>query len=555
MADAQALYTQALAAIEAGNTKQAIQLLQQSLEQDSYNLDGWIKLAEIMPDNDIKYEVLEQILQIDPNNEFANSEWDRLNEATESGGFGAEKAAAPLAAADTDFLDEVRGENQEGKRQKTSRQPTAKSSSNLSKLADMKSIGPIQLDDELVPGITNREAGIVGGSLLLFTLLMCFITYSVISGANRQDANIIARETARVFGLTQTLDANATNIVSTFAAETQVAADLTATMAALVSPTPTLSGGLVRATEILPTPTLEPTVFTSRVFSAPPASIPGNILVWGGQNPASSRYLFLYRMNAGSDERIALNNEMVESPSVDTIGSRLVYMRYHSELTTTVMDMVPANDAARFPDILDLKFGSVINLSQPSLAASGNYLVFIGTSQDTGGSEVFLWDFLNEVLLRLTTDGSYVSAAVNSTGTKIVAVREEPSGSDLILLDRESATEGSSALQIRLTDNRGSVTESHVEFATDGSRILYTVTANNNSDIMSMDMTTFADTPLVNTPANEMYPHFSPDNRFVVYSANPTGAYNVYILDTISGQTYQLTESTREAYYAAGWYN
>jgi hypothetical protein len=549
MTEAQALYNQALKAIEAGDTKKGMDLLHQSLGLDGYNLNGWVKLAEIMPDSDVKYEVLEQILQLDPNNEFANSEWDRLNQVEEAGGFNPAPVAAPITMGDTDFLDDVRSDS---KRQKTSRQSTTKMPVNL---PNIKSIGSIQMDEEVVPGITNRDIGVVGGGLLVFTLLMCFITYSVISGANRQDASIKAQETARVLGITQTLEANATNIVATFAASTQVAADMTATINALVSPTPTQFSGLVNATEIPPTPTLEPTVFTSRVFSMPPAGLPGNLLVWGGSNPASTRYLFLFRVNPSTGERVPLNDEMLVSPSVDGIGSRLVYMLYQSSTNSTVMNLVPANDAAASPEILDLKFGSVRDSSAPSISSTGNYLTFIGTSPDTGGSEVFLWDFLNNVLLRVTTDGSYVEAAVAPVGTKIVAVREEGGGSDLILLDRESATEGVAALQIRLTDDRGATIESDMEFSTDGARMLYSASVNGSADIMMMDLATFESTPVINSPADEVMPHFSPDNRFIVYSANPTGTYNLFIFDTISGQTYQLTESTREAYYAAGWYN
>jgi Tol biopolymer transport system component len=167
-----------------------------------------------------------------------------------------------------------------------------------------------------------------------------------------------------------------------------------------------------------------------------------------------------------------------------------------------------------------------------------------------------LWDFLNEQLTQLTNDGAnYVSAAVSLTGTKIVAVREVSGGVDLMLLDRENVGEGQVARSIVLTDNRGEVLEGDVEFATDGTRIIYSAATNGNGDIMMMDMTTYNISPVITSEANEIYPHYSPDNRYIVYSANPTGVFNLFVLDTIALQTYQLTEQTREPVYAAGWYN
>ena len=42
MATAQELYEQALEAIDSGDIKQGMDLLGQSLAEDSYNLDGWL---------------------------------------------------------------------------------------------------------------------------------------------------------------------------------------------------------------------------------------------------------------------------------------------------------------------------------------------------------------------------------------------------------------------------------------------------------------------------------------------------------------------------------
>ena len=561
MADAQELYQQALKAIEAGNTRKGQELLRQSLALDAYNLDGWVKMAEVMPDDELKYEILEQILQLDPNNDFANSEWDRLNDLAESGGLGEDNTPLPAAAdisslmdADDDFDDT----GDDAVVSKTSRRKMPAVDMSKVKLPEITAIGSFQLDDERIPGISNRELAYVGGGLLFFTMFMCFLTLAIINGARGNAAESQAQETQRVLGLTQTLDAGGTAIAANFMTQTQIAFDLTATVNAIVSPTPTELGNLIRVTAIPPTPTpTETPVAASRVFPAPPAdTLRGEILAWGGLNPSSTRYLSLYHVNPRSAEVTTMNSQMVTSPSANSVGSRIIYMRYESSNNSALMDMIAANNPLGEAEVVSYNFDEISEVTSPSLSATGSFVAFIGVSPETGRREVYLWDFINQQLTQLTNDGAnYQSAAVSPLGNKVVAVREVSGGVDLLLLDRDNAPQGQPALPIVLTNNRGDVLEGDVDFATDGSRILFSASTNGNSDIMVMDMATNVISPMITSEANEILPHFSPDNRYIVYSANPTGTFNLFVLDTIALQTYQLTESTRDPIYAAGWYD
>ena len=63
-----------------------------------------------------------------------------------------------------------------------------------------------------------------------------------------------------------------------------------------------------------------------------------------------------------------------------------------------------------------------------------------------------------------------------------------------------------------------------------------------------------ASTPIVvaRSEANEIYPVFSPDGRYIAYASNQTGYYDIFILDRETNTTYQLT-STVEEDYPGSW--
>jgi Tol biopolymer transport system component len=183
-------------------------------------------------------------------------------------------------------------------------------------------------------------------------------------------------------------------------------------------------------------------------------------------------------------------------------------------------------------------------------------LAFVAVAESRT-KEVFLWRFLDEQLIQLTRDGSqYTGVAVSPDGRQIVAVKEDPAGTDLVLLDNlDRVSSDEPVPQILLTNDRNGIVESSPIFASDGQRIVYSggVTPDNN-DIYTMSLDNFAVASVIATQADEIYPHFGPDNRYIVYSANPTGVYNLFIFDPISQATFQLTEETRAPLYVAGWY-
>ncbi|HVO69774.1 MAG TPA: hypothetical protein VMT24_07000, partial [Aggregatilineaceae bacterium] len=57
---------------------------------------------------------------------------------------------------------------------------------------------------------------------------------------------------------------------------------------------------------------------------------------------------------------------------------------------------------------------------------------------------------------------------------------------------------------------------------------------------------------IIDTGADDIQPRFSPDGRYVVFSSNATGNWDVFVYDIATKNTYQLTTSPHTD-IANGW--
>src|SRR5690606_14838650 len=90
----------------------------------------------------------------------------------------------------------------------------------------------------------------------------------------------------------------------------------------------------------------------------------------------------------------------------------------------------------------------------------------------------------------------------------------------------------------------------------DGLQIAYAAApANdpNNNDIVIIN-SDGSGTPLVpvRSPANDIFPVYSPDGRFLAFASNRTNAYDIFIYEFATGNMWQLTNSPEED-YPGGW--
>jgi hypothetical protein len=509
MADATQYYQQALTAEADGRRSDAIRLLSRAVEANNDYLDAWVKLAELMPDGDDKYDVLEQIIALDPDNPFALGEWDRL---------------------------------ERNDPQPQSRQQARKSNA-----------------DEVVPGITRGEARIVSIGLGLYTGVMILLTILVIAIArtredqsDAQTAAMIQQQTEFVQRLAQNRTATADMLLNTQIVVQQTAAS-TQTAAALQTLTP------ITRTPTPDTRTATPTPQLLRVAPAVPADadISGQVLTWAGINSQSPTFLPMRLYDFGVPQPVRnatrFTNFFVQNIHSDVDRTRLVGrvidLREREEAFFTITEQTLIDPPL---DLTTIWGDTALDPAEPVLAADGTAMVFVATAANRT-REVFWYVFETQELTQLTDDGNdYLEAAIASDSTQVVAVQQGIAGADLIAIDLVDPR-----YPIRsLTRDGGQRIEGHPRFAHDNQQLVYTVASPINPDnrnIFTLDLQTFVATALIEGESDEAFPAFSPDDRYIAYSSNANGVYNVFIYDRTDDTRYQLTAQNLEPIYVASW--
>jgi hypothetical protein len=510
-------YRQALQALEAGNNQRAISLLTAVLEQDSFYVDAWVAMARALPDGDEKLDVLEQVLLLDPDNEYANEERARMLDLPSP------KEVAAAAAA-----------------------PPPKKMQAATK------------SDEIVPGIPRRWAMLAGGGLAIYTLLICGITLAVIStvNSNRSAAEIAqATSIAAQQQSAQQLSANSTATAQQFirnsTATVQVAteqANQTATAQASITPT------------ITPSPTVTAVGEENRVAPPPPDDLPGTILAWGGFNPSPSEGNFAeYReYDAAGDSLDAPNLDQVRGVTADVTGERIVYVWFEVRFREErIVDIAPeAEGGERFDltDFVSLQINAN-EASEPSVSANGQRIAFTAlAANDT--REIFFYVYEGQTLIQVTSDNlNYLEVSISADGNRIAAVRQSPAGVDLVLIDVENITDPGAYPVTVLTNDGDAVIESNPALSPIGSSLAFSALPEGASqaDILTLELATGEQTRLLTSENDEIEPVFSPTGRYLAYAANPLDTYNIFILDTLTSATYQLSLEASDPVFPGAW--
>jgi len=517
MASLETRYRQALQALEAGNNERAISLLTEVLEQDSFYVDAWVAMARALPDNEEKLEVLEQVLLLDPDNEYAGEERARLLDLPSPKEVAAEKNAPP----------------------------------------PKKVYASVQ-SDEVAPGISRQWAIYAGAGLAIYTLLICGITFAVISTVN---GNRAADEAARATSIAAATATSQQFIVDSTAAAQQVIANNTATVQVATdqfNATATAQASITPTIE--PTATLTPVGEEFRIAPAPPAEIPGTILAWGGFNPSPSSEGFaqLLEYDVATGTSNAINEDPVRGVTADLAGNRLVYVWFDERFRESlIVDIAPeANGEERF-DLSDFVFaqGVVSELDEPDVTPNGQRMVFTGLAQN-GTREVFLYVYEGQTLIQVTSDNlNYLEVSISTDGNQIAAVRQSPGGTDLVVFDVTAISDPGTYPVSVLTFDGAAVIESNPTFSPVGGSLAFSALAEGaaQADILSVDLQTGNQTPLVATENDEVEPVFSPSGRYLAYATDSVGTYNIFLLDTITMATYQLTLESNDPVFPGVW--
>ncbi|MEP6985479.1 MAG: hypothetical protein ABI970_07770 [Chloroflexota bacterium] len=490
----QDLMRQGIEAAREGKKAEAKGFFQQVVDLDDKNEKAWMWLASVVETDEERRVCLSNALFINPNNERAQTAMAKLD---------------------------VRSQQQ-------------------------------KQDEEVMPGISRRQLLTFGGGGIAVIVLILIIFIVLTGSRNAQNA-----EATRVIadGLS-----TGTAIVAMAATDS---ANATATQAALATATPTATATDARAT--LP-PVLD--VTTPTATAAPtgtalpyPIGMSGHLVGWSGGDVSQTGYLPIVAYNfTNQGEAVQLANAQGRDTDLSGDGQRIAYTRYYSSTTyDTGIEEIGIDGTGGTPLTTTL---DVIKAQMPNFCHTQNQIVFVALPKDFQGDlsattfpyQVFAYNLDSKQLLRLTNDkATYSSPAYSPDCTKIAVIRTETggtgAGADVYLIDVASLAETA------LTNDNAAYTEASPHWSPDGTQLTYSAfpkDAPTNSDII-VRAADPSSTPLVvvKNPADDVYPVFSPDGKYLAFSSNRGGYYDIYILDQQTSTIYQLTDSEAQDYVGA----
>jgi Tol biopolymer transport system component len=293
-----------------------------------------------------------------------------------------------------------------------------------------------------------------------------------------------------------------------------------------------------------------------------PSGMTGHLIGWSGRDVTQTGFLPLVVydfVNAGA--AISLGNAQGRNPDLSADGQRVAYTRYYSSTTyDTGIEQMGMDGSGSTPITTTLE---VIKAQMPNYCHTQNQIVFVALPKDFQGdlsatvfpSQVFVYNIDSNQLFRLTNDkASYTYPAYSPDCSRIAVIRTETgganAGSDLYVIDTASLA------QSALTNDAAAYTEASPHWSPDGTQLTYSAFPKdtpNNSDII-VRRADPSSTPLVvvKDPSDDVFSVFSPDGKYLAFSSNRGGNYDIYILDQQTNVVYQLT-NTDDQDYPSAW--
>jgi WD40-like Beta Propeller Repeat len=413
-----------------------------------------------------------------------------------------------------------------------------------------------EVKDEIIPGVSRRTATIIGavaaGVLALVLLLFLGITLNNNRVAADAQATVAA-QTQAVANANSTATGVAVVIAQTQAALTPTPANLAQLGVATLPPTFTPTAG--------PTNTPEPVVLPF------PTGLVGNLAAWAGRDVEQDGYLPVGIISLTSGAFTALGNSQGTDTSFSVDATRLIYTLYQPTVFTTTLQIIPV--AGGDPENLDQRWlgsDTIFDPKMPTLSPNGDFAAFIGRNVDATTDQLFLLSLgalppavegaaPPSPVRRLSNDNLvYSFPAYSPSGTQIAVVRGNAPGSeaatDIVLFDIATGS------AIPVTSDQGAFIESSPQWSGDGTQIVYAAAPSsepNNADI-AVRFPGGGGTPtlIARDPANDIFPVFSPDGRYIAFSSNRGGQYDIYVFDQATQTLFQLT-NTPEDEFTAAW--
>jgi serine/threonine-protein kinase len=175
------------------------------------------------------------------------------------------------------------------------------------------------------------------------------------------------------------------------------------------------------------------------------------------------------------------------------------------------------------------------NYQTVSLSPDGRWAA-LGAVGEDGNADVWISELARGTLTRLTTDPGQETHPLWSPGGQRVAYVTDRSGSPEIVWRN---ADGSGSVETLLTPGAEADSLRPEGWSPDGTVLFFCLRQGRNVDFqdgsgnLDVGMVTVGEPdswhPLLQTPAAECSPALSPDGRWLAYSSNETGGYQVYV--------------------------
>jgi TolB protein len=482
----QELLRQAVEAAKNNDIDTAIIKVKEVLEEDEENAKAWLLLARLTSNNDEKRIALASLLQLEPDNE---------------------KAKELLAKLETQV-----------------------------KTRD---------EEEVLPGVSRRLVRFIVGGLVVFVILM--IGLIAIIGQNRSAADAQATKVAlNDLATAQEFNAQQTRQLEQ---QTQIALDITAAFVAINPPTATAT------LTPYPSETLPPSATPTATLVPPPTDLTGIMVGRSGNNDRmdTAEKMVIFSLTTG--DVVPISN--LRGQTITTFAGGTQFAFVSEDANDNFSNAVDLVDVEGLEIVSNLTapetIRAYIESRQPHFSVDGSLMVLVGTQFGEDRDDLFLLTMTGagggQIIRQLNTDtANYSYPAISPDGTKIVVVREvlegDNVGVDLVIIDVASGTPTS------LTTDRNATIETMPRWDSASSLVVYSARPEGTqaNEIYFIDIRNPDSGQIrINAPdSDEIMPTFSPDGRYLAYSSNRTGDYQIYVQNLSSNEVFQLTFSDDE---------
>ncbi|NPV67736.1 MAG: hypothetical protein HPY64_11370 [Anaerolineae bacterium] len=480
-----------MSAAREGDRARARALFEQVIARDPNHEKAWYWLAAVMETDQERIRALKKVLAINPHNERARQILKRLQT----------------------HVDDLFGDD-EGE------------------------------DDrrDLIPGVSRRTLILIAGGLGVLVLAIIVLAAIIISN------NALAAQQSQA------------TLAAMQATRDQIARDNEATFAAATANPPT-------PTPIPGRPTLPPTwtPAASPTLASGPGATPlptvigsglvgGRLLAVSGPDFVGEGFVPVVEIPLDGNPPRTLYDDRGGSPDMSPLGDRLIYTRFSVGTREQGLEIAYL-DGSRPPQLLSQLIGSAILQKQDygSFSPDGTRIAFTAREPGRTNNDIYILSLnlldappppdgqpAQPALVRLTNGTVNSVAPTWGDSTRLVYVHDaRPAGGtvDLKLIDLSGQSDF-------LTADGNLLIEGNPDISPNGQQVAYDAYSPANPDDIDIYIQSLiGGQPLliVDTLGRAVRPRWSPDGRFLAYSSDQDGDFEIFIVEVASYAVYQVT--------------